>query len=371
MPVYLTDEQLFHLLVAVIFRECGYIAGIPRRLLRGRGTCHQVNVVGVEVSPAPFTFNTVIVPEVSLYNGKRDELELLKCLRATLLDLEQTMPSRPFMLPELINTSAGEFFHKIYGGPRNRPESLTVHYVGVLLTDKWINHRAMEYANAHGIYVVFLPTQLAGMSIGKWMEILRSELDNSLKNDRLTHESLFRHTRKVEDYINVLQKIRSPRYDLEPGETHDLLTIVYAILRKEPMRKLLHFIRQLVLASIDNYPVVLQVSHASHTQLMEGAARFYAGVAKRYRSRGKTLAEKMRLLGEVRETEAKNIYLAHFRPDSSYCLVVPQLQKLRLKTYLPAERIERMRHETACLRLPLKDGLSLVLDLFLEPEIGK
>ncbi|MBZ4687399.1 MAG: hypothetical protein PWQ96_226 [Clostridia bacterium] len=364
MAVYLEDRLLLEYIVAVILRENGYVAGIPRRLLYGRSAGHHVPVIGIERSSSPFCYHNIIISLV-LNSSKSDEqLETLYRLRAILTDLDHTLPPQMEVLPELFKGSVGEYFHKIYGNSRYEQERLSVHYKGIMFSTTKMVKNSWNYANSNGIFIVYFPGKLAGKDLGEWLSLLKLELNAALLDKLITIPSLKRHTRKQNDYRRLLQKIRKKDYLLLPEEYHDLLTVIYALLRKNSLRPFLNHIRSLTLASIDNFPILLEVKNISTTALIEGCASFYLNSAKKQRSRSKSLTERLSLLGEVNELYDGNLYRITCHVDRNH-YIQDSLRQMKLYLYLDSKKVDSIRNNKSCLRLNLKEGLSLIAEVSL------
>ncbi|RYD05310.1 hypothetical protein N752_10070 [Desulforamulus aquiferis] len=134
MSYHISEDTLFEYMVAFILRNNGYIAGVPRRKLGGRGTQHQIGVIGIDLNNSPFCLNTVLLVASrgpSNYDPVND-MQIVRNLKATILDLEQTLPSRRELIRDLLDNNRGDLFHRIYGGKKLK-ETLTVNYVGAYL----------------------------------------------------------------------------------------------------------------------------------------------------------------------------------------------------------------------------------------------
>lgn len=364
MPVHLKDEQLLELFLAVIFRETGHIAGIPRRYLEGRSGLHQISFIVVERNFVPFDTDTVLIPK--LISGDYDnQWQQAMWLSGVVNDLQQATPKNYNPLPDVSGLSVGEYFHKIYGGVRSDGEFLTVKYKGILLVfGTNINSKVRHYANAQGIAIMCLPGVYCEKELHLWMDIIRKQLYSCFENSTININGLLHHTRKIPDYRNLLKKIRKQNQILSPEEYHDLLTIFYALLKEPKLRPLLDFCRKLMIGSLNSQAVLLEVKNLSNSQLISGTADFFNDIAKRYKNRNLLVSKRLGFRGEVDREDCRALYTINLYPDENYHPIPENLKSMRLKVYLSGEQIDNIRENKACLKIMIKDGLVLTIDIF-------
>ena len=365
MPVYLKDEQLRELFLAVIFRETGYIAGIPKRHIEGRCGIHQIPFLVIEKSLVPFSYDTVLIPRY-IAGDYDSQWQQVMWLSGVVRDFQQARPKGFKSLPDVRGQSAGEYFHKIYGGTRADGEFLSVEYKGLLLVaDNNIFAKIKQYAYAQGLIVMYMPDVYAEKKLDAWLNIVRKKLYSSLENSALNIKGLLHHTRKIPDYRSLLKKIRKQGQQLSIEEYHDLLTILSALLKEEQLRPLLNYFRRLVIGSLGAQPVLVELNNISKAQLIIGIADYYIDVAKRYKNRSLLLTKKLGFRGEVNCADGRDMYYINLYPDENYYPVPEGLKDLRMTVFLSGEQIDYIRENKACFKLMIKEGLNLVADIFL------
>ena len=365
MPVYLKDEQLLELFLAVIFREAGYITGIPRRHIEGRCGIHQMPFLVIEKSLVPFNYDTVLIPKC--VTGDYDnQWQQVMWLSGAVSDLQQARPKVFNPLPDVRGQSAGEYFHRIYGGTKADGEFLSVEYKGIVLVPGTsIFARVKQYAHGQGLAIIYMPDVFAEKPIDVWLNITRKQLYSSMENSTLKIKGLLHHTRKMSDYRHLLKKIRRQNQQLSPEEYHDLLTILSALLKEEQLRPLLNYLRKLVIGAIDAQPVLLEINSIPKTKLIIGAADYYIDAAKRYKNRNLLLTKRLGFRGEVNRANGRALYHINLYPDENYYPVPEGLKDLRMALFLSGEQIDYIRENRACLKFMVKDGLNLAADIFL------
>ncbi|KUO49536.1 MAG: hypothetical protein APF76_03235 [Desulfitibacter sp. BRH_c19] len=365
MPVHLNNEQLLELFLAVIFREAGYIAGIPRRYIEGRGGIHQVSFIIVEKNLVPFSNDTVLIPK--FINGDYDnQWQQIMWLSGVVNDLQQARPKNYNPLPDASGQSVGEYFHKIYGGVRSDGEFLSVEYKGILLVfGTNIFSKIRQYANSQGIAIMCFPEVYCEKQLDTWIDITKKQLYSSFENSTINIKGLLHHTRKISDYRKLLKKIRRQNPQLSPEEYHDLLTILYALLKEPKLRPLLDYLRKMIIGSLDSQPVLLEVNNITNSQLIVGAADFFKDIAKKYKNRNLLLSKRLGFRGEVDRENGKALYHINLYPDDNYHPVPDNLKDMRLKAYVSGEQIDSIREKKTCLKIMIKDGLILTADILL------
>ncbi|MEW6622003.1 MAG: hypothetical protein AB1420_02535 [Bacillota bacterium] len=364
MPIFLDDEQLIELLSAVFFREAGFVAGVPRRNLEGRSGIHQAPFLVIERSLTAFGGSTVLLPKI-IKGNIRQQWEQVMWLQGVVQDLKEAAPKNHSPLPEVTGQSIGEYFHTLYGGSRYEGEFLSVEYKGLLLIYTEIFKKIRQFARAQGMSMLYLPDSFGNKLLGDWLYILKDELYKSLHNNVLTVKSLLRHTRKVSDYRSILKKIRRPDQDLGPGEVHDLLTIISALLRGDKLRPLLEYIRKLTVGSLNAQPVLLQVENVVPSQLIIGAADFYLDYAKKHKGRSLFLARKLGFQAQTLRSWANGLHQVGLYPDNNHFPFPEALKNLDIKLFLSTDQVDFLLQKKGSLCFGIKDGLTLTADLYL------
>ncbi|GAB6157056.1 hypothetical protein JCM39194_02560 [Desulfotomaculum varum] len=373
MSLYISGNKLFEYLVAYILRNNGYIAGVPRRKLGGRGTQHEIGVVGIDLNNSPFCLNTVLLVAArgpAPANHSTD-MQLVRNLKATLLDLEQTLPSRRELIRDLLDNNRGDLFHRIYGSKKAR-EALTVNYVGGIFVAGEFSYPAWEYANAHGIYVVHLPELMAGQPIFHWYRQIRNLLAQILSRDgRLTLPGLAKKTKKIPDFRDILLLLQQPqRGELLPEHSHDLFTIFNELLRTAELSALARSLQRTAIATINGYPVVMEYN-VGYKALLDAALTVYERKIKTIKSVAPATTYKpldvIHLkITATRMMAANQVHKLCFRVEQDD--VPPAIQDLAGAVYVPDMVLDKRSAKRFRLKMPLKAGLSLVCEFSREPD---
>uniref|UniRef100_UPI0030843E7F hypothetical protein n=1 Tax=Desulforadius tongensis TaxID=1216062 RepID=UPI0030843E7F len=367
--MHLSDDRLFEFLAAIILRNNGYVAGVPRRLLGGRATKHQVNVIGVDLNTSPFSFNNIIIVQVYCHKNNGSDLELVRNLKATLMDLEQTLPPQRELIRDIVGTDRGDLFHRIYGKQKNR-EKFTVNYVGNIFISKSLNQFAWEYANAHGIYVTYIPQVLAGYPLQHWFSLLRYHLDNVVNSSgSITIPGLCKKEKKHPAFIEIINLLRDENLanNLEAQQNHDLLTIINEVICHREFAPLQAKLQQLTLASMNGYPVVLDYN-LSYRNLMEAALISFREQFRRaknvsQRTKYRPLNTLKFLITGIYSTTDPNIAMLAYTADKND---VPEpIREMQGEVYVPTSVLDK-RMTRFQLKLPLKTDISLIAEFHID-----
>lgn len=367
MSLPISGDKLFEYMVAYILRHNGYIAGVPRRKLGGRGAQHQVGVIGIDLNNSPFNLNTVLLVAArgpAPLNHETDML-LVRNLKATLLDLEQTLPSRKELIRDLLDNNRGDLFHRIYGGKKVK-EALTVNYVGGIFVAGQFSHPAWEYANAHGMYVVHLPERLADQPVLDWYQQISSGLSCVLAEDgSFRLPGLKKKTKKISDFQEVLNiLLQAQASELLPEHSHDLFTIFNELLRTEEMTPLARNLQRTALATINGYPVVLDYN-VGYKSLLDAALCIYERKIRTVKSVVPATTYKpldvvhLEIYETTPSLDGQVLKLAYQVVQDN---APPSIQRLSGTLYVPNALLDKRSMERFRLKLPLKAGLSLVCE---------
>lgn len=373
MSLNIYGDKLFEYIVAYILRHNGYIAGVPRRKLGGRGAQHQVGVIGVDLNNSPFCLNTVLLVATrgpAQINHEAD-MQMVRNLKATLLDLEQTLPSRRELIRDLLDNNRGDLFHRIYGGKKTK-ETLTVNYVGGIFVSGEFSYPAWEYANAHGIYVVHLPHSIANDSILNWYDKIKNGLATIMNQDgSFTLPGLNKKTKKLSDFQQVLNLLKQPQgWDLLPEHSHDLFTIFNELLRTEEMNLLARSLQRIALGTINGYPVVINYN-VGYKALVDAALHIYERKIRTIKSVIPATTYKpldvvhLKISGII-PSQDKQVLKITYQVEQD--LAPSSIQHLTGELYVPNAVLDKRSMERFRLKLPLKAGLSLVCEFSAQPN---
>lgn len=370
MSLYLSNDRLFEFLVALIMRNNGYITGVPRRLLGGRGTKHKINVIALDVNNNPFSLQTVLIPVIKppeLINDDAD-LQLVRNLKATILDLEQTLPSNNQLVRDIAGIGRGDLFHRIYGSHKDQ-ETLTVKYTGSIFTENGFADCARQFANAYGIYVVTIPERLGHQPTIYWLDQLRSALSRVLNDDgELTLPGLLRKSKKIPSFKKILENLQSKNYVMEPLAYHDLFTILNEVIKEEQFLPLTKHLQHLSLATVNGYPVLLDYN-LSYKYLIDAALSCYEQKIRRVRTINQVSKYKpldvipIKIIDFDLPGDGQTI---HFNYSVQPDLVPEIIYNLSGSAYIPLSIIDH-RCTGFQVKMPLKAGLSLIYG-FILPE---
>ncbi|GAB6182243.1 hypothetical protein JCM14036_35620 [Desulfotomaculum defluvii] len=367
MSLNIPGDKLFEYLVAYILRNNGYIAGVPRRRLGGRGTQHEVGVIGIDLNNSPFCLNTVLLVSARgpVTPNNIFDMQLVRNLKGTLLDLEQTLPSRRELIRDLLDNNRGDLFHRIYGGKKIR-ETLTVNYVGGIFVSGEFSYQAWEYANAHGIYIVHLPDFFAGNPIGYWHHKICCAMSNIMdEQGNFILSGLAKKTKKFADFqeiINLLQA--SPESQLKPEHSHDLFTIFNELLRTEIMIPMARHMQRTALATINGYPVIIEYN-VGYKALLDAALTIYERKIRTIKSVVPATTYKpldVVHLKIISVTPTKDTQVCKFTYKVDKESVPTSIQNLSGAVYIPNTVLDKRSMKKFRLKMPLKAGLSLVCE---------
>lgn len=354
-------------MVAFILRNNGYIAGVPRRKLGGRGTQHQVGVIGIDLNNSPFCLNTVLLVAARgpANPDPTNDMQLVRNLKATLLDLEQTLPSRRELIRDLLDNNRGDLFHRIYGGKKIK-ETLTVNYVGGIFVAGEFSQPAWEYANAHGIYVVHLPDIMTGEHISHWQEKIRLLLSEIISSDgTINLPGLAKKTKKVQEFRDLLTLLQKPLpEDLTPEQSHDLFTIFNEIMRVEEMVPLARSLGRTALATINGYPLVLEYN-LGYKALVDAALSIYERKIRRLKSVATATTYKpldVVHLNILSVSPTMDNQVLRFSYGVSGEDIPSSIKGLSGSVYVPNTILDKRSQRRFRLKMPLKAGLSLVCE---------
>lgn len=371
LSVKLSDDKLFEFMVALVLRNNGYIAGVPRRWLGGRATKHQINIIGLDLNSSPFTFNNIIIIKSCFNQHGISDLDTVRNLKATIMDLEQTLPPRRELIRDIAGTDRGDLFHRIYGRDKSR-ETFTVNYVGGIFISKTLDKHAWEYANAHGIYVTYLPQIWAGQSLEYWFKLLRQHLNQVIdKNGTISLPGLAKKEKKHQAFREIIKLLQfvDKANEMEPQQSHDLFTIINDVLTLFEFRPLQTKLQQLVLASMNGYPVVLD-HNLTYRSLLEAAL---ISLTDKF-GRAKTVSQKTKyrplntakfIITEIKDTLDPNIALFSYCADADDSPLA--IQEMQGSIYVPVavlnSRVSRFQ-----LKIPLKNGISLICEFHINSQ---
>lgn len=365
MPVYLKDEQLINLFIAVIFREAGYIAGVPRRYIEGRGGIYQIPFLIVDRNITFMGTESVLIPRY-IAGEFEEQWQQVLWLNGVVRDLQEARPKKFISLPHTGKQSIGEYFHKLYGGARSEGEFLSVDYKGIIISiGNIISPKIREYAVSQGIIYMNIPLYYQKKAITDWINIIRRKLFSSFENNTITVKGLLHHTRKIPDYRSLLKKIRRQNQCLSPEENHDLLTVLYALLKEDELRPLLNYLRKLTVAIIDSQPVLIKIDNITITNLIKGTAGYFYDLAKKHKGRSHLVSKRLGFQGEVQKKSDQPLYHVVFYPDENYFSVPEELKGLIITAFLSGEQVDALRNSKSTLSLTVKEGLVLSADIYL------
>lgn len=366
LSIQLSDNNLFEYFVAIVLRNNGYIAGVPRRLLGGRATRHQVNIIGLDLNTSPFSFNNIIIIKGCFDQLELSDLDIVRNLKATVMDLEQTLPPKRELIRDIAGTDRGDLFHRIYGRDKQR-ETFTVNYAGGIFVSKTLSKQAWEYANAHGIYVTYLPPILGGKTLPSWFQLLRHHLGQIVdSNANITLPELMRKEKKhpaFKEIIHLLKK-RESVLQMKPQQNHDLFTIINAVLNIKDFQPLQKKMQQLVLASMNGYPIVIE-HNLAYKDLLEAALVSFSNQSKR----AKTLSQrtKYRPLDTIKlcalsntKTLDPNIACINYMADANSAS--DSIRHMCGSIFVPMSVLNRGTKRFQ-LKIPLKNGISLICEV--------
>lgn len=362
----LSLSKLFEYIVAALLRASGYVAGVPIRRIGGRGTTHQIDVIGIEFSHLPFLYDTVLLVEAKCYDPEETVgIDIVRQVRSNVLDLEQTLPRNLNMLPR--NLRRVQYFISVFG--RRRIEEITACYRGAIFTTGRFSRYAKEFAYAHGIYLFNFPRSLAGRKVVEWIEMLRKILLD-IAEDSAKLQKYFPTARGTPlDYYNkILAKSREDYSILEPEERHYLFTIIRNVLRKDAtLRQFWLELRKFCLMDLNGYPVLTYLPKRRTIGLAKRILKQYGINADRKRRRriygSEATISNMKLVKEWSEPINNEFF------EVAYTVKDEELQFiLEGRTFVPNFLHESFKKNGITLVLPITEGLNLIARSFRKRE---
>lgn len=117
----------------------GYNSINPRHRVKGRGTTHQIDAIGISNVTPIFSHPVTIIAEAKYYNSKRSiGIEILRNFYGVINDIKQKLPST-FIQPQINGNSY------ING---------TSNIIGVVITTAGFSSFSSNFGYAHGIFMV-------------------------------------------------------------------------------------------------------------------------------------------------------------------------------------------------------------------------
>jgi hypothetical protein len=284
-PAPAPSHKLFEYVIAAMLRASGYVAGVPIRRIGGRGTTHQIDVIGIEFTHLPFLYDTVLLVEAKCYDpGETVGIDVVRQVKSNVVDLEQTLPRALNLLPR--NIKPVQFFVRVFG--KKDGEGLTACYRGAIFTTGKFSRYAREFAYAHGIYLFNFPQSIAGRRVVDWIKTLEKILfDFAGKPSSLRMYFPTAKKTRLNYYSKILQRFRENHGDLEPNERHYLFTVIRNLLRKnENLRPFWEELRNFCLVDLNGYPALTQLLKRRSIHLVGDVLRqYHIGAEKRRRRR--------------------------------------------------------------------------------------
>lgn len=357
-PLSVTFHKLFEYVVAAMLRASGYVAGVPIRRIGGRGTTHQIDVIGIEFTHLPFLYDTILLVEAKCYNpGETVGIDVVRQVKSNIVDLEQTLPRDLNLLPR--NIRPVQFFVSVFG--KRDGEGLTACYRGAIFTTGRFSKYAKEFAYAHGIYLFNFPQRIAGRRVVDWIKTLEGILFDLAENPSLL-KRYFPTAKKtrIDYYVNILQKLKENHGDLEPDERHYLFTMIRNFLRKnEDLKPFWKELKNFCLVDLNGYPALTYLLKRRSIHLVGDVLRQYQiGAEKRRRRRkyGTTaVISDMKLIKSWSERLDEDLYEVSF-------LITDEKSEpiLQGSTLIHSFLHESLELGKITLTLPVAQGLFLV-----------
>jgi len=353
--VSITTHKLFEYIVAAMLRASGYVAGVPVRRIGGRGTTHQIDVIGIEFNHLPFLYDTILLVEAKCYGPNEIVgIDVVRQVRSNLLDLEQTLPRNLNPIPRTLRPV--DLIVNTFG--KKEGESLTASYRGAIFTTDTFSRYAKEFSYAHGIYLLNFPPRIAGKRVIDWIEDLRDILQSIKNPEELVGYFPRGKKPRLSKYTNILKKTFEEYASLEPEERHYLFTIIRAVLRKNlELRPFWHELRMVSLANLNGYPILIALEKKRSFYLTEEVlAQYSRGAKKRKRRRiygSNAEISDLKLVKEWAEKYTDDQYVVSFLVSDN------NNQILVGRAYIHSFLHDLFETEVV-LTLPINEGLTLV-----------
>ncbi|MFC0263809.1 restriction endonuclease [Fontibacter flavus] len=117
----------------------GYTSINPTNKVKGRGTTHQIDAIGVSKFTQVFSYPITLVTEAKFYSSKRPiGIEIIRNFYGVLNDIKQNLPNK-FTIPEI---------------SKNTYINGTSNVIGVIISTTSFSSFARAFAYSHGIFMV-------------------------------------------------------------------------------------------------------------------------------------------------------------------------------------------------------------------------
>jgi len=355
----ITVDKLFEYVIAAILRGSGYVAGVPIRRIGGRGTSHQIDVIGIELNHLPFLYDTILLVEAKCYSPNESVgIDVIRQVKSNVMDLEQTLPRELTLLPR--NLSPIDYFTNILG--KSAGEGWTVNYRGAVFTTGQYSQYAKEFAYAHGIFLFVFPPLIKGKPTVQWVDDLKkilSELSENQSKIRI-YLPLIRNEETFKYYEQLLVKLREDYSSLKPEERHYLFTLIRGILeRSEEMQPFWEEIEKIIVADFNGYPILAMLSHRISKQQTQEVLSGYLESSERKKGKNvfgsRLKISNIKLVKHWSEPLNKEAYVVSFGIKS------PKVEGiLEGRLFVPSELHALFGEKEVALSIPFIEGLSLV-----------
>ena len=246
--VKVSTDKLFEFVVALVLARNGYKAGVPASRLRGRGSSHQVDVVGLYNVAIPFVLPIRIVAEAKCWAQETVGIEAIRNLYAIVVDLNQSRP------PCMVMPSDDE------------DTACSCHYVGAVFSTTGFSPQAYEFGCSHGVFCVELDGRVAGRTMQSWMEVVIETLRRAVRDPARPPYWLARQG----DY-NAIATLLTRGITALDGDARSVVVRVIGslLLNVHDFVDLWEYLRDMRLASIGGNVVVVRIHRGDWSGLLE------------------------------------------------------------------------------------------------------
>jgi hypothetical protein len=239
-------DKLFEFVVAVILLRNGYHATVPKSRLRGRGSRHQIDSIGLYRLQLPFVFPIRLVAEAKCYGAKPVGIDAVRNIRSVVEDLNQTLPGcvRVPTSPEDTHSSC--------------------QCVGALFSTNGFSSPAYEYACSHGVFCVDMEPRVQGdaevRDMSEWMHELAEQLWVMARDRSCPDDSI--HDPASYDMIEKL--VEEGLAALDGSERARVIRVIEAVLNRcSRFAELWRYLSTLHLGTFGGNAVMIRVSAES------------------------------------------------------------------------------------------------------------
>lgn len=357
---------MFEYLVAAVLRYSGYIAGVPIRRMGGRGTKHQIDVVGIEFNHLPFLYDVILILEAKCHSINRHVgIDVIRQNKSNIDDFNQTRPN--FLNPLPRNQHYTEYYNNLLGV--NNHEKWTARYQGAVFTTSYFSDEALEFALAHGIYLLNFPNYVNGNLIEDWLELIKTSIVSIKSLNDLRQYVPNSGEKAYKKYAAIITKLRESSYsELHPKERHELFKLIRGVINySEELKTFRRELMKVTLGLLNGYPIIIKMSKKINYQIIKKINNANRISLEKYQFK-----KRFGLRKQISEISAHITTKKDYSKNTSKVQIDFEHEKVALditaELFLQKTLFNSLKYNGNIIRIPLMDDLHLIAKI---PEKGK